>query len=440
MRLGTKSCAECRRRKICCIFNDGDKSCTACQLHNTECEAQGIKTNTPKAADFDEIKIRLERLELLMDKVCDAADLKDGSKPNDLEASMSTLIDRLCAERGRASPVSLPRKDLASHERLEPDDFTDVSSKQATGAPLMKFIQATSIIAEAESPNTGSECDLMTNVSKADIYRILPSSSEVVQILEATSIYWPLWPLRPSQLSPSTNLSLSAVTIARSFIEESIESGRPADMTRALMWFALCVQQVPSSDIGNVASRKMASSAAVMRYLHMSDVLLGPDVQTDFTTAGLICLVLQAKCYVNMGRQSIWDRDVEARKWQSIRGLISELKVAPTLLDHTVARQAAQLLEYLDSARNGTYIGPDAYDAVIPYFGKVRIRRPQARNSPAVDGPRAEPPDVAGMATFDSDIYDFTVPTGLIGNELDTDWESFLKGHATYDWSGVFEF
>lgn len=658
MRLGTKSCAECRRRKIRCIFNDGIKSCKACQLHNTECEAQGSKTNTPKAADFDEIKTRLERLELLMDKVCDAADLKDGSKPNDLEASMSTLIDRLCAERGRASPGSPPRKGLASYERLEPDVFPDVSSEQATGAPLMKFIKATSIIAEEESTNTGSECDLMTNVSKSDIYRILPSSSEMVRILEATSIYWPLWPLHPSQLSPSTNLSLSVVTIARSFIEESIESGRPAIMARALMWFALCVQQVPSSDTGDVASRKMSSSAAVMRYLNMSDSLLGPDVQADFTTAGLTCLVLQAKCYVNMGRvrqawlairravnqalvlgfhnsqrqlgyedtrtwqtiwaydcqlslligvpsavpaacspnldglvndmpleakmmhhisslcadissrnlnsqqcsyadtmlldeklerlramvpddrwrldlaqgipleifharqtsklylhhlkqlvhlpymlkaitetryqysrasvlealedmmqcyaetkrhpeglyvmcflvdflafsaglilaadilsqQSIWDRDIEARKWQSIRGLVSELKVAATLLDHTVARQSAQLLEYLDSARNGTYIGPDSYDAVIPYFGKVRIRRPQARNSPAVDGPRAEPPDVAGMVTFDSDIYDFTVPTGLVGNELDTDWESFLEDHATYDWSGVFEF
>lgn len=156
MRLGTKSCAECRRRKIRCIVNDGIKSCKACQLHNTECEAQGSKTNTPKAADFDEIKTRLERLELLMDKVCDAADLKDGSKPNDLEASMSTLIDRLCAERGRASPGSPPRKDLALYEQLEPDVFPDVSSEQATGAPLMKFIKATSIIAEEESTNTGS--------------------------------------------------------------------------------------------------------------------------------------------------------------------------------------------------------------------------------------------------------------------------------------------
>ncbi|ETS86152.1 hypothetical protein PFICI_04177 [Pestalotiopsis fici W106-1] len=612
----------------------------------------------------DEMTARMDRLESLIARVCEAADLKGDkdSESKDLEASISTLIDRLCAERNQQTSAQLLQSESKPSKRLEPKFYPTAGHDQATEAPLMEFIRASAIIEgpqvvdELASTNPRAERFSKAGVSRNHIRRLLPSPSEVNQILEATCLYWQLWPLHPSQLSPASNLSLSVVTIARSFIEESLERGPPDVMARALIWFALCIQQVPRSIVSDIPSLAESSSAVVMQFLSASDALLGPDVQGDFTQASLTCLVLQAKCYVNMGRlrqawlatrravnqgiilgfhdqrkhldhedgriwhtiwahdsqlslllgvpsslppyctisldlpfemppeasimhhisvlcekinarnqnhrqysyadtmtldndldklramipeewwkpdltdklplptfhvrqasklyyhhlkqlihipymlkatteakyqysrtsvlealggmmecyagrrlhpngqyamcflvdflafsaglilaadllsqQSTWGSEVELEQWQSIRSLIKELRIAATLLDHTVAQQAAQLLEYLDSARHGAYHGPDVYDAVVPYYGKVRIRRPQILYPSTNIGLDAEP-GVVGTVAFDSNIYDFNPSLSFNAAELDRDWASLLGDDITYDWTGVFEF
>jgi len=42
-----------------------------------------------------------------------------------------------------------------------------------------------------------------------------------------------------------------------------------------------------------------------------------------------------------------------------------------------VSRQAADVLEHLYAVRHGVYGGPDEYEVVIPYFGRVCIRHPK---------------------------------------------------------------
>lgn len=620
---------------------------------------------TPKVTAYDEMRARVDCLEVLLTKVCEAADLKsdDVSKSMDLEASLSTLIDRLSVERNRQSETRPLQNELRPSERLDLKSLPSVDPERATEAPLMEFIRASAMIDGQQtvgrfaSSNTSADSLFMADVSREKIRHILPNHSEVVQILEATYPYWPLWPLHPSQLSPTSNLSLSVVTIARSFIEESIERGQPDVMARALTWFALCIQQVPRSIICGISSLDGSTSAIVLQYLAASDALLGPDVQENFTQASLTCLVLQTKIYVNMGRlrqawltirravnqgiilglhdrlkhldqeddriwhtiwahdaqlslllgvpsalprscsispsfpqetpveatimhhisvlcerindrnqnhrqcsyadtmtldddldkmralipgdwwepsltenlplatfharqasklyfhhlkqlihipymlkaateakyqysrtsvlealegmmecyadrrlhpdgqyamcflvdflafsaglilaadllsqQSNWDHETELKQWHSIRGLIKELRIAATSLDHTVAQQAAQLLEYLDSARHGTYDGPDVYDATIPYYGKVRIRRPQILKSLTEIDPQPKSCSTAGTVAFDSNIYNFYPSTGFNGAELDRDWASLLDDNITYDWTSVFEF
>lgn len=102
MRLGTKSCAECRRRKVRCVFPPNSSICHGCSLHQTPCRAQQPRPkdggrpghaqvpgmlqsqSVPQlAADNAVLRRRVAELEDLIGSLCDALE------PNDEASSAS---------------------------------------------------------------------------------------------------------------------------------------------------------------------------------------------------------------------------------------------------------------------------------------------------------------------------------------------------------------
>jgi hypothetical protein len=73
---------------------------------------------------------------------------------------------------------------------------------------------------------------------------------------------------------------------------------------------------------------------------------------------------------------------------QLVDTLIGEFKRTDTLLECTVARQSAQVLETLLAASYGTYDVQDDFNLVVPYFGRLRISKgtQQSTNSNAIAG------------------------------------------------------
>ncbi|PTB73760.1 N-terminal binuclear Zn cluster-containing/DNA binding domain-containing protein [Trichoderma longibrachiatum ATCC 18648] len=63
-----------------------------------------------------------------------------------------------------------------------------------------------------------------------------------------------------------------------------------------------------------------------------------------------------------------------AEEWSLIERLVGELRKTNTLLECTVAKQAAQVLETLVAAGMGTYSAAEDFAVVVPYFGRLRIR------------------------------------------------------------------
>jgi hypothetical protein len=62
-----------------------------------------------------------------------------------------------------------------------------------------------------------------------------------------------------------------------------------------------------------------------------------------------------------------------AEEYQLIETLIGELRKTDSILECTVARQSAQVLETLVAASYGTYNVQDDFTLVVPYFGRLRI-------------------------------------------------------------------
>ncbi|KAM0519607.1 hypothetical protein ACHAPE_003786 [Trichoderma viride] len=106
MRLGTKSCAECRRRKVRCVFPPNGSICHGCSLHQTPCRAQQPRSKdggrpghvqvpgllqsqsvSQLAADNALLRRRVAELEDLIGGLCDA--LEPGDEASSASASAS---------------------------------------------------------------------------------------------------------------------------------------------------------------------------------------------------------------------------------------------------------------------------------------------------------------------------------------------------------------
>ncbi|KAL7794407.1 hypothetical protein V8C37DRAFT_376546 [Trichoderma ceciliae] len=62
-------------------------------------------------------------------------------------------------------------------------------------------------------------------------------------------------------------------------------------------------------------------------------------------------------------------------EWQLVERLIAELRKTNALLECTIARQSAEVLETLMAASYGSYNVRDDFTLVVPYFGRLRISR-----------------------------------------------------------------
>ncbi|TFB03018.1 hypothetical protein CCMA1212_005472 [Trichoderma ghanense] len=123
MRLGTRSCAECRRRKVRCVFEPNSSICRGCELHQTPCRAQQprprdgddsllllrqsqmqmqqppvsmaqlqaqAQSHAQLAADNAALRRRLAELEGLVGSICDAIEPAGGESPGSSGAAAST--------------------------------------------------------------------------------------------------------------------------------------------------------------------------------------------------------------------------------------------------------------------------------------------------------------------------------------------------------------
>lgn len=137
--------------------------------------------------------------------------------------------------------------------------------------------------------------------------------------------------------------------------------------------------------------------------------------------------------------------DQVTRDWKLVIDTTQTLKSIAETLSCKVAAQATQLLEYLTSLNDCTYSGPEEYEAVIPYFGKVRISQP--RKEPGLNhsdfGAVSEignPPCFGNRVEFSTNSFTRYPPSDYLSeSELGVDWASTFTMAEDYDWTQVFE-
>ncbi|KAL2009381.1 hypothetical protein VTN00DRAFT_7575 [Thermoascus crustaceus] len=689
MRLGTRSCAECRRRKVRCIFPPNSQVCEQCALHDTPCQAQQPSQDLGKApvdrGRKTDVLQKLEDLEGMVRHICKAINLKiESSSLADFETSATEALRRL---RPASTSETSVEEDLSTRRtdslNVSDSDGLTTSSDQRDcfeDAPLLRLFKDAMLIQRDHVQDYrhrlgfGTDQSIKTCIKTLD--SLIPRRDDLMLILEHTEKYWPLWPVCPvGPVTSSDRLQQGGIAAARDYIFDSMRSGSPTIVAKAVLWLALCVQQL-TRDFRYQRTDLPASPNTLMdAYMSGAETLLSVHLDSRGTNEGLEALALQTKLYINMGKprkawltvrralnfalllglhhpedraderqKALWsliwqsdrqlslllgfpyaiadshpglskehagqsvvaqvmhemsiiaghigernqnyrsvtysvtvqidqelerckdgippgwwddaisspamsvedvysrqivkiqfyqlykllhlpymlkssvdrrfessriaaleasremikcyqalrnssgpalmicdlidfevfsaamvividllssksshsDASQQAEDWELVHGVTRTLKHVSREIECSVAGQAAQLLEYLSMARHGTYSSPERYEAVIPYFGKVRISRPAraaassssqtelSTTPPNGSGPQLPPPQpFPNMVEFSANAFVPFSPNatadGLSDAELGIDWTSVFDVDSNYDWSQLFE-
>ncbi|KAL2812304.1 hypothetical protein BJX63DRAFT_432749 [Aspergillus granulosus] len=321
MRLGTKSCAECRRRKVRCIYPAGSEICRQCEAHCTPCQKQGTPRQQGTAGGGESIEVlsnKVQDLERLVALLCGGRVVSPESRGVMDSDEALTLLCPTSARDVRRGVVS---------GGIDAEKETPVSD-----GPLWTMMNRALSIESTVQPPASTDPGSRRRSQAVNALRALALSTEDLQLVfEMTEKYWPLWPILPPrfiQVIPSQGGGLDKTT-ALNFITDSFQSNIPEVMAKGALWLSLCIQQLPSGF--DFCPHKLPCHRTVLLEAYMSgaeELLRSPhDAQT--TTTVLECLMLQIKLCINMARpRKAWLTVRRAIDFALLQG-IQRLRASP---------------------------------------------------------------------------------------------------------------
>lgn len=324
MRVGTRSCTECRRRKVRCVFAPNSSICEECASHDALCTAQqpshAGKVHVDKGPEVN-VQQRLEDLEGIVRHICKAIDLNmESLSLANFETSGMEALKRL-------RPASTPGTRVEEDASTTRTDYLNRSESEALNtpsdqidsfedAPLLSLFKDAMLIqtngVQVDRDRLEFSLDQRIKSCITALNALIPRLDDLTLILELTEKYWPIWPVSPKGLVTSSDrLQSGGVTSAMDFIIDSLRSGSPATVAKAVLWLALCIQQLPGDFKYQRANLPASPNALLDSYLCGAETLLAVDEDSGGTIEGLECLTLQTKLYINMGKPR--------KAWLSVR-------------------------------------------------------------------------------------------------------------------------
>ncbi|KIW18679.1 hypothetical protein PV08_02968 [Exophiala spinifera] len=305
MRLGTRSCAECRRRRVRCTFPSDGRACEACSLHGVDCVPQK-PTGQGKGAQYDPEKVELQRrlanLEAMVRQISTSANIEP-------ETTTWAQLQLDSQKRLQSPSVALEADSIASSTRFSKLSDTDLPTDSADemdqfeDAPLVTLFKDALKIERPPPEKDGARysTDYRITAVIEDISPALPTLDDLRLVLEASQRFWSIWPMRPPGQGAT---GASRILLAQNFIVDSLNSGRPVIMAKALVWLTLCMHQLPRDFACQGTEFRRSRGHVLKRFLNAADTLLSIEGETGQGQGKdlLECLELQVKVCIDLGR------------------------------------------------------------------------------------------------------------------------------------------
>ncbi|KAK0752904.1 hypothetical protein B0T18DRAFT_395602 [Schizothecium vesticola] len=306
MRLGTRSCAECRRRKVRCVFPNERPPCQQCALRSIPCTAQepgrGNRSSERLSGGDGQLKPRLAAIESNVRDIGAGLGLtvESSALTTPPHASLTTHgVEIYGGAEPMPSTRSTPDNTTLSAAPGEPD-AADVGHG-FEDAPLLALFKAANI---TEEPHPASSQHSI-NFNADAIHMPNPlmlQDDDLLTVLAATAHYWQIWPPWQYGIQTPTIRTLQAgdIEFAARFLSNMASSNDPPVAAKALLWLSLCLQQAPKTL--QFSSRTMLPEKLLDFHMQTADSLLASAAWTGETLHGIEARLLQHKLYVDMGR------------------------------------------------------------------------------------------------------------------------------------------
>ncbi|KAJ6109448.1 hypothetical protein N7486_001683 [Penicillium sp. IBT 16267x] len=279
MRKGTRSCMECRRRKIRCTYDsDRCEICNECRVRGSKCFDQEHGSDDPGAAPgsgpSERYSLR-ERVAYLETVVQDLAKRLDQTNAS---------ISKCQTTSGNLTPVS-PEPD-----RLGP------SSEKIENAPVLQLFD-NYLVSRRDDPSSNDQfmgakdTSAKARAVRLELISLFPSDQDIEKVL-AQSHLWCMW---EEDLS-----ALHKVFAARYDASETLVA--PADLAKALVCLSISMLQSPPEFDFNTLQNPVDAQEFASRCCEAVDRLVVRDDDFSATLPGIECHLLLSKFHMNEGR------------------------------------------------------------------------------------------------------------------------------------------
>ncbi|MCJ1451367.1 hypothetical protein MMC28_001703 [Mycoblastus sanguinarius] len=313
MRKGTRSCIECRERKVRCIFSSGASKCDDCIRRDRQCIEQAH--GRPPSSENDsaqnirqwmgEIDGKVGEILKKVDLLSEASHFSPSrldSTQNDIEKLQLDLL-RSTAQLDSASP-----KDLgASSSGIFRSEQTFIALSDGGRVPVLSLVDNAVLKGQRDEVSSEIEQNHYTppatfpNATSTLLRALLPERSDLILIIRGSRCAWDVWcDVFPDREMASFGRDQSASLEHR--VLSLLDTNDSAVLVKILFGLAICVQQLPQEF--NCAQTQLPPSPEILqnKFLAAAESVLAIDQNLCGSIDGLECMLIQSTYYVNMGK------------------------------------------------------------------------------------------------------------------------------------------
>jgi hypothetical protein len=271
VRKGTKSCQECRSRKLKCVWiGEETGACTNCAARSRACVAQGpalptFETTPPNARD----RIRLLEQEVgsLWSVVRRLEANADGGTTHGLsDLGLSYLTPQEHDHPQNVGESSRPSESTRGHVEDRAEDPLDNSDSELDGFELSASHQPTHLrqlfnnglldsqAADAVWEDTGHHSarpatEMYLTIARRQLQRLLPSREDVSAIAGFTFPWMSIY----IAMFPRIRMQTTAAEMIDQYDDLRSPNANPMSLANLLISLALTIRQIPANDVRSLS-------------------------------------------------------------------------------------------------------------------------------------------------------------------------------------------
>lgn len=330
MRKGTRSCLECRRRKIRCVYSQKVRPCDGCASRATQCTSQeyGI-VRDQSLKKRKNVHDRVGELEGMISQVLEKLDSRRGSTLSESELGAAEALKSLQAE---LLPTRVNSRDAYSSSRSSSptQSLPDESFKPShrfDEAPMLGLFDNDILRREDLEPVvTPRESSQAPNPKKSRVLKalkaLMPSPEDLTLLLQESQTFdiQNPWSMVRQSFPDYLGVKLDAfeineVDLLREFIQRSLNTDSVACVAKIVLCLAISVQQLPTSFDFSKTNLPASVEELQRHYVNCIETLLASDEGFAGTFDGIECLLMLSKLLIEMGQPR--------KAWLTLRRAVS---------------------------------------------------------------------------------------------------------------------